>query len=311
MHEWHKKYRPTTLDRVVGNEETVAALRGMLERRSVPHALLFTGPSGCGKTTLARIVKDELECHDFDYREMNSSAFRGIDTIRDIQSNMTLAPAAGPVRVWLMDEVHQLSKDAQNAALKMLEDTPAHVYFMLCTTDPDKLITAVRTRCTEMPVRGLTQREIESLAARVEKKERVDFGADVLDAIVAAADGSARLALVMMEKVATIPAAQRAAAIEATKAAVTEGYDLCKALINRDPWEKVCGILANLKSDPETVRWNVLGYARAVLINPRSKPATRHQAYIVIDCFGRNFYDSKAAGLAYAAFEAINHKDDE
>ena len=139
MSELYKKHRPKTLARVVGNKSTVEALRSMLEARTLPHTLLFHGPSGTGKTTLARIVKNELGCLPTDFHEHNSSDFRGIDFIRELRSKVNLA-AAGPCRVWIIDECHQLTRDAQNAALKILEDTPSHVYFFLCTTDPQKLI---------------------------------------------------------------------------------------------------------------------------------------------------------------------------
>ena len=152
MTELYKRFRPKSLDAVVGNGGTVAALQKFLKKGNLPHTILFKGPSGCGKTTLARILAKELGCGVLDLREYNSADFRGIDTIRDISRIMTNAPAAGNCRVFILDEAHQLSKDAQNAALKILEDTPKHVYFFICTTDPQKLIATIRSRCTEMPV---------------------------------------------------------------------------------------------------------------------------------------------------------------
>lgn len=301
MNELYKRYRPTTFDRVVGCPETTAALENMLSRGTLPHAVLFHGPSGCGKTTLARVAAERLGCGPLDFAEVNSSAFRGIDSIRDIQSKMRASPMAGKCRVWLIDECHQLSKDAQNAALKMLEDTPAHVYFFLCTTEPDKLITAVRGRCTEMPVFALREPELEALLARVVKKEKITLGPGVAEELVTCAGGSARVLLVLLEKVACLAPAAQAAACAAKAAELNEAIDLCRALIKKEPWKKVAGILSNLKGEPEAVRWAVLGYARAVLLK-----TGEHQAYMVISCFKDHFFDSKAAGLAFAAFEAIH-----
>jgi len=299
--ELYKKYRPSQLKSVVGNEETVSALRNMLRRDSLPHTILFYGPSGCGKTTLARIVKDKLGCHDMDFREVNSSTFRGIDSVRDIQSKMNLAPI-GKCRVYLLDEAHKWTNDAQNAALKMLEDTPRHVYFLLCTTDPQKLIKAIRTRCCEMTVRLLTYSELEGLARRVAGKEKITLDAEVLDELVASAGGSARSLLVNLDKIASVDEKVRLDALRTAVDAENETIELCRALLKKASWPEITKILRDLKADPETARWSVLGYARSVLLKKKDP-----QAYIVIDCFKEPFYESKEAGLVAACFEAVSN----
>lgn len=299
--EFYKKYRPDTLSKVVGCDATTRGLAAFLASETLPHAILFHGPSGCGKTTLARIVKDELNCHDLDFREVNSSSFRGVDSVRDIQKVMGYAPCAGKVRVWLLDEVHKLTNDAQNAALKMLEDTPGHVYFFLCTTDPTKLIKALRGRCTEMPVAGLTRDDLGGVVDRVAKKEKVELASDVRDAIVDSSDGSPRVALVLLEKIAALAPADREAAVAEKAAELNECIDLCRLLIKKAPWKAVTAVLANLKGEPEDVRRGVAGYARSVLLKEAN-----HQAYLVADCFSRNFYDSGNVGLVVACFEAVH-----
>ena len=300
--ELYKKYRPRTLDRIIGNENTVASLRNMLERKTLPHVILFSGPSGTGKTTLARIIKTELGCHDMDFAEVNSGSFRGIDSIRDVARNMNLAPT-GPCRIWYFDEVHKWTNDAQNAALKMLEDTPSHIYFLLATTDTGRLIKAVQTRCCELPLRALTYQELENLAARVARKENIELSKESLDTLVSAAAGSARMLLVLLDKVANLDDAQRAAAIEEKAAEEAEGIELCRLLL-KDPrasWKTVAETLKNLKGDPESTRRAVLGYARTVLLSGKANT----QAYMVLQSFSDNFFDSGDAGLARACFEAI------
>ncbi len=171
--ELYKKYRPKTLAGVVGNETTVNLLRNMLEKGTIPHTILLQGASGCGKTTLARILQRSLECSEIDFIELNCSDFRGVDTIRDIAKQMHFSPTGGKCRIWLLDEVHQMTKDAQNAALKILEDTPSHVYFLLCTTDPQKLISTIRNRCCQLSVEHLSEASLRMLIDRVLKKEEV------------------------------------------------------------------------------------------------------------------------------------------
>src|SRR5688572_25883760 len=138
--ELYKKFRPKTLKGVVGQEGAVSSLQSMIDKGRLPHTILFSGPSGCGKTTIARILKGILECSDLDFFEINCADFKGIDMVRDIRRYVGIPPLHGKSRVWLIDEAHQLTKDAQNAFLKLLEDTPKHAYFMLATTDPQKLL---------------------------------------------------------------------------------------------------------------------------------------------------------------------------
>lgn len=298
--ELFKKHRPKRLNAVIGNEETVASLRNMLERKTLPHTLLFHGPSGCGKTTLARILKTELNCHDMDFKEMNCSDFRGIDTVRDIIRTMNLAPVGGDCRIWLLDEVHKMTSDGQNAALKMLEDTPDHIYFFLCTTEPKKILKTIQTRCCEMPVRLLTYDELERLIKKTGKREEIELSKRVIEELIESSQGSARTALVLLDKISNLEESERIKAIEQKLEEENEAIELCRALIKKKPWGTIASILKNLKGEPESIRWAVLGYARAVLLKTKNP-----QAYSIICCFENHFYDSKGAGLIRACYESI------
>ena len=299
--EIYKRYRPRTLDEVVGNRATVAALRSMIAKGRLPHTILLSGPSGSGKTTLARIIRRELGAAQADCQEVNVANFRGIDSVRQISQTMGLAPIGGKARVYILDECHAWSRDAQNAALKILEDTPPHVWFLLCTTDPEKLIPTILTRCARLPVAWLSEEEAEGLVRRTAKAEGISLSKGTVEAIVAAAGGSARAALVALDKVANLDEADREEALKQAQEANAEAIQLCRALIDKEPWGKVARILRGIKDDPEQVRWAVLGYARSVLLGGGPKAA---QAYNVISSFSNNFFDSKTAGLAGSAFEA-------
>jgi len=303
MTELYKKYRPKTLKGIIGNKSTVASLRNMLERKTVPHTILFHGPSGCGKTTLARILKKELECHDLDFQELNCSDFRGIDTIREIARTMSLAPAGGKCRVWILDEVHQMSSAGMNAALKILEDTPQHVYFFLCTTEPQKLLKTIRNRCCEMPVENLGEDGTKRLLKRVAKREKIKIDQDTLDDISDASEGSARRCLVILDKLKNLAGADRGAAI-ALQEEEREGIELCRALLQGKKWTTVAKILREVQGEPESLRWAVMGYCSAILL----KKANPH-AYRILTCFEEPFYDSKKNGLIRACYEAVHGEE--
>ncbi len=309
MKEWYKKYRPRKLEEVIGNESTIEALQCPVE--DIPHCILVHGPSGCGKTTIARIVAKQVGCHmGMDFHEINAADTNGINTIREIQRSIRRFPRMGDATVYLLDECHNLSKEAQTAALKIFEDTPEHVYFILATTEPQKLIKTIINRAMDMPVELLTAAEMQLVSAKIEKAEKVKITHETAKLLIESAAGSARLYINLLQKIASLPEAKRAAAIKRHVEESNEAIDLCRALIAISPWPKVAAILRNLKSEPEQARRAVIGYARSVLVSERgSDAATLYQAYNIIDAFKAPFYDTTAPGLlACAAFEAIHRK---
>jgi DNA polymerase-3 subunit gamma/tau len=298
--ELYKKHRPRTLNKILGAEGTVAALENMLTKGTLPHTLLISGPSGCGKTTIARILKTRLNCHDMDFKEMNCSDHNGVDTVREIIRLSHLAPTGGDVRIWMLDECHKLTSAAQEAALKILEDTPSHVYFFLCTTDPQKLIKTILTRCCDMPVRLLTYKEISELVIRVSKREQVELDKETLEELVDSSEGSARTALVALDKILNLKPEERIEALHQVMAEEKEAFNLFWALMKKEDWRKITNILQNLKGEPESIRYSIIGMARAQLLKQKDM-----QAYNIICAFENNFYDSKNAGVIRACFESV------
>jgi len=302
----YKKYRPRRLSDLLGQDGAVSSLKMLIEQERVPQVILLSGPSGCGKTTIGRILKDKLDCGDPDYVEINCADFRGIDTVRDIRRAVNLRPMAGSCRMWLIDECHKLTNDAQNGLLKILEDTPPKVYFLLATTDPQKLIKTIITRSTQISVVSLSPAVTGSLVRSVAEKEKYELTEDVVDAIVEAADGSARKALVILEQVGGLETEDDQ--LGAVKGAAIDKVVVKKLaqvlLFGGKNWGEAAACLKTLEGeDPEQIRYMVLGYARKVLLGGGAKGA---RAFVVLDVFSGNFYDSKQAGLAAACWEIMN-----
>jgi DNA polymerase III delta prime subunit len=299
-------YRPKNFEEVMGNESTVKALQAMLgrEKAQIPHAFMFNGPSGCGKTTLGRIVAGELGCKGQDYYELDTADFRGIDTVRDIRTKMRYSPTEGTSRVFLLDECHKLTNDAQNALLKALEDAPAHVYFILATTDPQKLLPTIRGRCVPFDVQPLTEKHMLILLKEIAEEEGKEVRGEVLEQIVDNCLGSPRNALQILEKVIDLdPREQRRAALRVAEEQ-NAVIDLCRLLMKtpRPNWLDVARVLQGLaEAELETIRLAVLGYCASVLLK-----GDNPQAYLIMDSFREPWYNNGRSGLVLAAYEVFN-----
>lgn len=299
------RYRPQSWDQVAGNAKAVQALQAQAARTpdKRSHAFAITGPSGCGKTTLARIFARALGATRMDYTELNAAKSRGIDDIREISNRLNIQPH-GKARVILIDEAHGLTKDAQTALLKVLEDTPQHVYFILASTDFAKMIATVRNRCTEVPVKPLTPPEMDKLVKQVAAAEGFTVGEDAIDAIVAKADGCSRAALVLLDRICEIEdEAEQAAAVE-QDANQTAAFALAQALMRNTPWGEYARMLKEcqeLTNDTaEGLRHLMLSYATTCLLGGASP-----RAAAVLEHFGRNFFDSRRAGFILAAYKVL------
>jgi DNA polymerase-3 subunit gamma/tau len=216
-----RKWRPKTFADTVGQEHVLQALVNALESGRLHHAYLFAGTRGVGKTTIARILAKALNCEKgvtaepcgecsacveidegrfVDLIEVDAASKTKVDDTRDLLDNVQYAPARGRYKVYLIDEVHMLSKSSFNALLKTLEEPPPHVKFLLATTDPQKLPVTVLSRCLQFNLTRLTPRLIQDRLAMILDAESIEFDAAALSLIARAADGSLRDALSLLDQ---------------------------------------------------------------------------------------------------------------
>lgn len=297
----YNKYRPRNLGKIVGNRAVVNSLEGILRKKPLPHAFLFTGPTGCGKTTLARIVAKEIGAVDTDFVEIDSADFRGIDTIRGLKRQAAFAPMQSAVRVFLIDECHKLTGDAQNALLKLLEDPPNHAYFILATTEPQKLLTTIKGRTSIFALEVLSESEMYKLLKWVVKRERTTISNEVYERIYIDSFGHPRNALQILEQVLAVEPEEQLKVAARSAEEQSQSIELCRALLTASAWKKVSNILKGLqKEDPEGIRRHVLGYAQSVLLNKGNDKAA-----LVLEEFEEPFWNAGFPGLVLACYSVI------
>jgi DNA polymerase-3 subunit gamma/tau len=226
----YRKYRPDSFGSVLGQEHVVDVLRGAIELDRIAHAYLFSGPRGTGKTTIARILASEVGCKEMDLYEIDAASNRGIDEIRALRDEVRTLPFESKMKVYIIDEVHMLTKEAFNALLKTLEEPPAHAMFILATTDAHKVPETIVSRCQTFVFKKPTQEILRKMIASVTKKEGYIIDKESTNLIALLGDGSYRDTLGMIQKVLSLSADKKISIDEvervtgAPKAKLVYGY---------------------------------------------------------------------------------------
>ena len=218
----YRKYRPTTFDEVVGQDIIIRTIKNEIKNNKLNHAYIFSGPRGTGKTSTAKIIAKTINCDNpenltpcnkcvnctlynnkqiTDIIEIDAASNNGVDEIRELRNNVNLVPASGKYKVYIIDEVHMLTIGAFNALLKTLEEPPAHVIFILATTEIHKIPNTILSRCQKFDFNKISVNKIKERLNFIIKEEKIDIEEDAITEIARLADGGMRDALSILDQV--------------------------------------------------------------------------------------------------------------
>ncbi len=216
----YRKYRSNTFDELVGQKPVIQTLENALKNNKIAHAYLFSGPRGTGKTSIARLFAKALNCEEGighqcntcencvqigegihpDVIEIDAASNSGVDEVRNLIDQVKYAPIKGRYKVYIIDEVHMMSNNAFNALLKTLEEPPSYVVFILCTTEPYKVLPTILSRCQRYEFHKIDDSDLKTLLNRVLKEEKITVDEGVVDLLVEIANGGARDALSLLDQ---------------------------------------------------------------------------------------------------------------
>lgn len=300
--EFHKRYRPDKWENFFGNKDIV---EGIQKNLSKVHLYLLHGDRGCGKTTLARIIARELKIDQHEVHEMDAASNRGINEVRELQQIAWSKPMFGQYKIFIIDECHRLTGDAKDALLKILEEPPAHVFFVMCTTEPAKVITTIKSRAKagEFRVKRLERSAMNKLLDRVIKEEKLDIAPNVRRHLTTVVEGIPRDALGLLYKIKDMEPDQAIETLKGSNEEIKEVINICRILMESQgskytKWGKIRPILKDVQEDAETIRRIIMGYMSAVYLNND----TPDKAHKIMSNFLEPIYDKGV--LYWSIFES-------
>lgn len=288
----YRTYRPKTFDEVIGQEHIVSLLKKAVETKKVSHAYLFCGGRGTGKTSVARILAAALQTDPSDIYEIDAASNRGIDDIRALRDGVRTLPYDSDYKIYIIDEVHMLTKEAFNALLKTLEEPPRHVIFILATTDPEKVPETILSRCQTYTFKNPNETILEQVIERVAKEEGYTLENGTAHLIAMLGDGSYRDTFSVLEKAFLISSDKKILReeVENVTGAPKESLviDFLSAYVHNDEKrgrEVIAAIVANATSIHVFYR-EVLELVRLILVlrikkeELQSLEQTRSETYV-------------------------------
>ena len=282
MKALYRKYRPLHLSEVIGQDKTIEQLQGALIKGKISHAYLFVGPRGCGKTSVARIFAHEINHFDYqledsyiDIIEIDAATFTSVDNIRELREKAMIMPTLGKYKVYIIDEVHMLSNSAFNALLKILEEPPEHVIFIMATTNPEKIPATIISRTQIYRFNLAEPKVMQDFLRSVCDKEGIKISDDALKIITERGGGSFRDSLSILNQIGTINLSEKT--IEASDASAALGipeHQEIQNLINfyeNSDTENITNTLAALLNYGITAESITLELINQILKNPTPK----------------------------------------
>lgn len=268
------KYRPTEWGAFIGNEPVITTLKNTLDARR-SHAFLLHGGSGFGKTTLARLAASHLGAKEQNIREIDGATYTGIDAMREVTEGLKYRPFSAGSKVIIIDEAQALSRPAIQSVLKVIEEPPEWLFWFLCTTNVARIPETIRTRCTILELKPLSTSQLSKLLDAVAYAEEIEVPAPVIDLCANEAYGSARQALAYLGQTLHCKTREEAsAAIGRYMVETDKVFALALALWNRDRWDVVAKLLAEVKDeDPESIRHRVRALATTNILKGNEKIA--------------------------------------
>lgn len=290
-----EKYRPNEFEAVVGHAAQVRSLKAALAK-GVAKAYLFSGPSGVGKTTLAYIAAKTVGCEAV--YDVDAASKTGIEDMRAVAEAMLFRPLGGETKAIIVDEVHALSKPAVQSLLKILEKPPSWGYWFLCTTEPQRVLKTVQTRCLHYALKPVATEAIIDYLSEIAQAERLKVREEIIELCAQAAEGSPRQALANLALCLEAKNVAGANALLQSAQGSNEAVELARLLVRGAGWPDVQELLRGLTTvDAEGVRHVVRAYVTKVILNDNSK-GRAESCMAILEAFDKPFYTTACLTLA-------------